>query len=400
MRVSETVLVVALPPYEHAHRAAKIARSYVKRSATAYLALSAAGRSAPRGTAGRCNRGGIAITHVRSRPASDRYGALTPFVNLAFSYLPAMVRLALAVLREPADVVHVNGPYLLPLGLMHKWRYHSILVGNGRTSKERPAQPICQFAPQAVRVSDDADRGAARGPRHHCDGSAPHHSRARLPLPQPRGRAQCARAWDAWRLCPPPSVTADDPVVFATASSIFEGRCFEMLIEACALLTEQNARIKVRVAGYGRPAYVSSLESLVHDLGVGAMIEFTGPVATDHVHTVYAHAHVSSLYEPRFRHNDWLPNKVLECVSFGRPVLATGQPDVVAFSEVHRNRMAGLLVADRHCACDGDHRGQPSQRGHLPSGSGPKMSRLGRCRGQLGARVRARDGFRRARSGS
>ena len=133
---------------------------------------------------------------------------------------------------------------------------------------------------------------------------------------------------------PPPPLSPRDPVIFATASSIFEGRCFEMLIAACALLAAQGAKVKVKVSGYGRPEYLASLQALVVDQGVEDMIDFTGPVPQDAVHAVYAGAHVGlSLYEPEFSHNDSLPNKVLESVSFGRPVLATGQPDVVAFIE-------------------------------------------------------------------
>jgi glycosyltransferase involved in cell wall biosynthesis len=256
-------------------------------------------------------------------------------VNLAFSYLPAIVRLAFAVAREPADVVHVNGPYLLPLGLMHKRRYRSILVAEmderpGSAQHSRSVSLL--FRPFESRMM----RIAARRVDLVITVTDPHRALLERDFEFPRHAVvrNAPELGMRGAFVLPPSVTADDPVVFATASSIFEGRCFEMLIEACALLTEQGAKIKIRVAGYGRPAYVRSLEALVLDLGVAAMIEFTGPVAMDHVHTVYADAHVGlSLYEPRFRHNDSLPNKVLECVSIGRPVLATGQPDVVAFLE-------------------------------------------------------------------
>jgi glycosyltransferase involved in cell wall biosynthesis len=130
----------------------------------------------------------------------------------------------------------------------------------------------------------------------------------------------------------PSPVKPGQPVVFTSVGSIFEGRAFEVLVQACGLLARAGARVQVRVVGHGHPEYLARLRELARAEGADGVLEFTGRVAPDEVAGAYAVAHVGlALYEPSLRHNDSLPNKVLEAVSCGRPVLATGQPDTAAF---------------------------------------------------------------------
>lgn len=327
-------LVVALPPYAHSHRAGKIARSYARSGPTSYLALAAAGRSAPADEPGDLVADGIRVTQVPIRPLSPAATPLTPVRNLLGSYLPALVRMARAAFRTPADVVHVSGTYLLPLGVLHRRRYGSRLVLD---VDERPGSS--QHRGSVARLFRPFELWLLRrlGPHADlvvvvCDN---HRDLVRRSLPDttpttvvrnvPETRVRSAYV-------PPPPVGPGQPVVFTSVGSVFEGRAFEVLVRACGQLAHEGAPVRVRVVGHGHPGYVARLRELARAEGADGVLEFTGRVAPDEVAGAYAVAHVGlALYEPSLRHNDSLPNKVLEAVSCGRPVLATGQPDTAAF---------------------------------------------------------------------
>jgi glycosyltransferase involved in cell wall biosynthesis len=323
-------LVLSLAPYRESHRAGKVARSYAKRLPTTYLALQAAGRSGVPGAAGVFSIDGIRVLHMPAKPAIDTARALTPWVNLVRTYLPALARLARTTLSTPAAVVQANGTALLPLAVLHRWRFGSVVVLDvdekpGSASQPRsvgvlfrPLEPLVlrsltRFVDTVVTVTArhrDLLMRDYRFGRHLVVRNAP----------------EGVRRGD---FVSPARVGQGDPVVFVAVSSIFEGRCFEALIDACGLLQAQGARVEVRVFGYARPAYFAALTDRVPRAGADELIRFRGQIAAWEVAGAYAQCHVGlSLYQPEFDHNDSLPNKVLEAVSCGRPVLATGQRDV------------------------------------------------------------------------
>jgi glycosyltransferase involved in cell wall biosynthesis len=322
--------VLSVAPYAESHRAGKVARSYVRRVPTTFLSLSAAGRSARPDVAGTFTVDGIRVVHVRAAKPVDAAGPLTPWLNVARTYLPAMRRLVREVRATPSAVVHANGTVLLPLAVLHRWRHGSVVVlevdekpGSAALPRSvgvlfRPLEPVVlrllsRQVDTVVTVTErhrDLLRQGYRFRRHVVARNAPETAH--------RGT-----------YVDPPSVGPDDPVVFVAVSSIFEGRCFEALIDACALIRARGARVQVRVHGYARPAYLAVLAGKVARHGVYEQIRFLGRVPLSDVADAYSQGHVAlSLYEPELAHNDSLPNKVLEAVSVGRPVLATGQPEV------------------------------------------------------------------------
>ena len=329
-----TALVVALPPYAHSHRAGKIARSYARSGPTAYLALAAAGRSAPADEPGDLVADGIRVTQVPIRSLARTATPLTPFRNLLGSYLPALVRMARTALRTPAGVVHVSGTYLLPLGVLHRRRYRSRLVldvderpgsSQHRGSVARLVRPFELWLLRRLGPHADLVVVVCENHRDLVRRSLPATTPTTVVRNVPEARVRSAFA-------PPPPLGPGQPVVFTSVGSVFEGRAFEVLVQACGLLARDAAPVRVRVVGHGHPRYVATLQELSRAEGAQGVLEFTGRVAPEEVAGAYAVAHVGlALYEPSLRHNDSLPNKVLEAVSYGRPVLATGQPDTAAF---------------------------------------------------------------------
>ncbi|MDR6864137.1 glycosyltransferase [Phycicoccus sp. 3266] len=331
---TRAVLVLGLPPYAGSHRAGKVARSFAAADMlTTYLGLSAAGRSTPAGEVGRWTSGRVNVVQVRIR-ALRAAGPVVAWRNLACSYLPALGRLAAETIRTPASVVHVNGLSLLPLGLLHRVRYGSRVLldvderpasGQLAGSVNRILRPLelpilrlsAKWVDTIVSVCESHRtvlRGATSRPLHLVIRNVPEAST--------RGTYQ-----------PPASCRGGEvEVVFTCVGSVFEGRGFETLIEACALVQDRMTNIKVVAVGYGRPEYIRYLRELAVKYGAATTFQLRDPVPRGAVHEVYARAHVGlALYDPTLAHNASLPNKVLEAVSIGRPVLSAGQDETAAF---------------------------------------------------------------------
>jgi glycosyltransferase involved in cell wall biosynthesis len=237
-------------------------------------------------------------------------------------------------ISTPASIVHVNGLSLLPLGLLHRVRYGSRVLldvderpasGQLAGSVNRILRPLelpmlrlsAKWLDTIVSVCD-SHRTVLREATSH-----PLHLVIRnVPESSTRG---------AYRP-PTPCRVRDVAVVFTCVGSVFEGRGFETLIEACALVQDRMTNIRVEVVGYGRPEYIRRLRELAVTSGAAAMFQLRDPVPRGAVHEVYARAHVGlAVYDPTLAHNASLPNKVLEAVSIGRPVLSAGQDETATF---------------------------------------------------------------------
>jgi glycosyltransferase involved in cell wall biosynthesis len=119
--------------------------------------------------------------------------------------------------------------------------------------------------------------------------------------------------------------------------SVFEGRGFEMILEALALARSAGGTgIRLEIIGPARPDYLASLKGLADRLDVGDSVDWVSRVESSEVSAAYLSAHVGLvLYESNDPGNDGLSNKILECVSSGRPVLAGNLPENRSFVSQH-----------------------------------------------------------------
>ncbi len=116
------------------------------------------------------------------------------------------------------------------------------------------------------------------------------------------------------------------------------------LIQACALLKEQNRRFQCRIIGYGELR--DELSALIAHLGLENCVSLEGPFTQDQVLEVYgqADAFVLPCLVTDNGDRDGIPNVLLEAMSMGIPVISTG---ISGIGELIRHASNGLLVPER-----------------------------------------------------
>ena len=162
--------------------------------------------------------------------------------------------------------------------------------------------------------------------RHgHC-----RHPRRRRDCPETRiQRGEAGKERAAIRMAGPVRHTApcnegSGPLVLVAIGFVFEGRGYEILLDALAQVSV-TSNVRLRVVGPGRPDYLEALRNRAEDCRSKMWI-VVGTVESADVSRHYLDGHVGLvLYEPGDPGNDGLSNKILECVASGRPVIA-GRP--------------------------------------------------------------------------
>ncbi len=349
-------LVVSMPPYRYATRTRKAAAAYRSRGPVTFLGLQGVGRTGKWDTHGTDTRDGVVVHQVRVRPPSTAATRSSRLTNLVGSYLTAFGRLVHEVWRRDAEVVHATGVPMLPLGLLHKARHGSILVLD---VNERPASVSARgslFAlfryvePVLLRIGARwADVTLVVTPGHAAILTADH------------GFGDVLVVRNApllnWRsdFRPPPAREAGVLRVVAVGT-LFEGRGLEQLIHAVHGARDRGTRVELDVHGMGRPDYAASLADLTASLLLTEQVRFHGHLDSGLVSEAYLAGHVGvALYEPTDAGNDSLSNKILECVSTGRPVLAGDLPENRRF--VMDNKVGRLTpvtaegISDSFVAC-------------------------------------------------
>ncbi|MEL4506381.1 glycosyltransferase [Luteococcus sp. H138] len=316
------VLVIAFDVFAKSTRARKFCRAYeAAGTEVQYLGMSKPGRSGRWGDPGSSLDGATSVFQVPMQSPQGGTGKASQIRNLFFSYLPALTRMAIYTLRHDADVVHVVGAPLSPLGLIHKVRHRSRLVLD---IQERPG---------AIATPGSLSSLFAKVERSVL--------------------AQGARASDAASVVTPPDVAVlkqigfknvnlvrnaplrswrspyRDPkhprteTTFACIGTIFEGRAFESLIDAVGKVGPK-ASIQLHISGTGSDSYMQALKKRAEECGASPYIEWRGWVSAGDVCDRYLDADVGLvLYDTTISGNDGLSNKLLECVAAGRPALCT-----------------------------------------------------------------------------
>ncbi len=315
------VVVVSLLPYKFATRSRKAVRQYdVACGSALFVSLQGAGRAGHRDEAGRTRDGNIDIHQVVTRKPKSGTSARDQVVNLLTCYLPAYLRLFAVVLRTPSKVIHVQGVHLIPIAVLHRIVHRSRPIVD---INERPASVATKGS--LFSSLRRVERPLLRMVR----------SDAYIVLCVTPGHADILRdefgvaAAMVVRNAPMQGWAGDygapvvaDPFRFVTVGSIFEGRAFEMLIDAMALIPE-GLHVSLDIIGEGSAEYVDGLRKYIRTRDVVDRVQVLPGIPTSAVADAYRSGHVGlALYEAYSEGNDSLSNKILECVASQRPVLA------------------------------------------------------------------------------
>lgn len=333
----QRVLILSLAPYRFATRTRKAAVAYQAIADVEFLGLQGVGRTGKRDIAGKSHVDGIRVNHVRVRPVSAEPGLRHQVTNVMTSYAPAFARLALEAIRTPADVVHVTGAPLALLGWLHRRRHRSVLLLD---INERPASVAStgslfsvfrRIEPIILRAAASrADITTVVTPGH-ADILEQEFSFSRVLVV----RNAPLSSWRA-EFRPSPDVGSAG-IKVVTVGTIFEGRAFELLIEAVAASRKVGIEVQLWIYGTGRQGYLDQLSLLVARLDIPDLVTFLGPLDSSEVSAAYLSGQIGlALYEQDDAGNDSLSNKILECVSSGRPVLAGDLPENRRFLSDHQ----------------------------------------------------------------
>lgn len=329
---TDRALVVTLDAFRFSTRARKSALEYARQHPVIFLGLSAAGRTGRWDVPGLWQEDGVTIRQLPVCQPAAGISRMSKVRNALVSYVPAYLHLLLVILQTPARVVHVTGIPLGWLGLVHKIRFSSRFVYDVTERPGMIASPgslatvFRHIEPLIIRsCSRWVDVAVVVTP-------------ADAPLLRSAGcrrvvlvRNAPNRAWRApYR--DPVDLSDTHPLSLSLIGSIFEGRGYERVIQALGRARQQGAHVSLRIIGPSRHEYLRQLRAIASSEGVDDAIEWRESVGSDQVSGEYLRGHVGLvLYDAADPGNDGLPNKLMECVATGRPVLATDLPQTRDF---------------------------------------------------------------------
>ena len=332
-RGATKVVVITLGAFKFSTRGKKAAIGLRQAGAdVTFLGLSRAGRTGRWDVAGVSEVDGVTVKQVAMRTPRTEPTRKNQLLNVVQSYIPAFGRMAWDIYRSKYDSAVVVGSPLIPLGLLFK------ATGGQRLSldvTERPGQVSARGSvfqlfsvlerPLLKLAAKKVDLASAVVPPDVEYLQSIGFNSVNLVRNAPLA------SWRAENL-PIPS----GPVRFCLVGSLFEGRGIEKLISAvCSVSSEYE--FEVQLYGNGRKEYLDKLKATSAKLDTFGRIKWMGSVASSEVSGVYLESHVGLvLYDSNDPGNDGLSNKLMECVSSGRPVLAGDLPQNRRFVEANR----------------------------------------------------------------
>lgn len=370
-------LVISLAPFRFGTRARKAALAFrvAEAAQVSYVAPARIGRTGQWDKPGTWEVDGVRVCQVECAEPLTEPTFRTQIRNLFRSYAPALFRIMIRVVRTRADLIYVNGPTLIAAGLLHKLVYRSTMVLD---IPERPG--VLSAKGSLASIVGRADKlilrlvapfAALTTVVTYADVTSVQnlgHRNVKLVRNVP------LKNWAVdYRDPPSAAKNSESPFEVLVMGSIFEGRGYEMLIEAIAMVSKRFP-VRLTICGPARDSYRSRLTSLAAQLGVESMVLFVPPVASESVSAAYRAADVGMvLYESNDLGNDGLSNKLFECVTSGRPVIASDLPEnrrfiesagvgwlaetsvggiARALSQAHAS--ASLVQLSRHCRAIGE----------------------------------------------
>jgi len=140
-----------------------------------------------------------------------------------------------------------------------------------------------------------------------------------------------------------PNGRRDDPPLILAVGRLIEKKGFADLIHACALLRDRGCRFRCQIVGKG--ALAAELRSRIGELGLGSLVELTGPIPRERLLELYPRASVvvAPCVVGSDGNRDGLPTVLIEALALGIPVVATG---VTGIPELVEDGRTGLLVPE------------------------------------------------------
>lgn len=320
-------LVLSLQPFRFATRPRKAAQYLVAESEVLFLSPSAIGRAGQWDRAGRRIDGsGVRILQVAAKKAHSQPTVLNMIKNITGIYFPLGLRILRQVVETPADAIFSTSLTLAPLAVAHSWRFKSKLVID---VSERPGRGTIRGSSTSVFAKADSailkylkkkdvlfTTVTVDGTNYLRDEWGMKKVQLVRNVPQEKWRARYY----------PPKV--GNSLSLVTIGSIFESRGFEILIDAMTRCKEHDVPVTLSIFGRGRDDYIDSLRKRINERGVDDIVTIHGALEREQVSETYLKYDVGIVaYEPTNASNDSLSNKLMECVSTGRPVIAADLPE-------------------------------------------------------------------------
>lgn len=329
-RSPKRVLVLSLQPFRFATRPRKAAQTLAGKCDVLFLSPSAIGRAGQWDVPGHRVEHGVKVLQLPADTPKTAPNSFTALYNIAKVYGVVGVRLARQVLNTPADAVFSTSLALAPFAMLHRRKFNSRIVVD---VSEHPSEATVRGSLASWFARSDSAI-LHRLQRTHTVLTTVTYGIADK-LKDDYGfndvrlvRNVPAASWRAAYLPPPGEKTLS----LVNIGSIFETRGFELLIETMAECKRRGIPVRLTLYGNGRAEYLQSLHELVGEHDVADRVTFAGSLARDEVSATYLkHDAGLVIYEPTGTANDGLSNKLMECVSTGRPVIAGNLPENTRF---------------------------------------------------------------------
>lgn len=141
--------------------------------------------------------------------------------------------------------------------------------------------------------------------------------------------------------------TAAQPPVVLAVGRLVEKKGFDVLLDACALLTSAGRELRCRIVGTG--LLEDDLRAQVRKLGLGDVVQLTGALPQPDVRQEMRAATVlaAPCVPAADGNQDGLPTVLLEAMALGTPCVST---DVAGIDEAVVHDRTGLVVPQRDAA--------------------------------------------------
>lgn len=145
----------------------------------------------------------------------------------------------------------------------------------------------------------------------------------------------------------PYSAPDDRPPLIVGVGRLVEKKGFDVLIEACALLSARGTGFRCRIVGGGERE--EQLRELITARDLTDRVELVGPRTQDEVQRIVRSGAVlaAPCVVGRDGNRDGLPTVLLEAMAIGTPCVST---PVTGIPELVRHEKTGLLVPERDAA--------------------------------------------------
>ncbi|MDH5739876.1 MAG: glycosyltransferase family 4 protein [Nitrospira sp.] len=138
-----------------------------------------------------------------------------------------------------------------------------------------------------------------------------------------------------------PSVVRDG-VTCVMAGTLSPSRGLPVIFRALALLKQRGLTVRLSLAGSGTDDYLQSLWDEAESLGVRQQVEYHGTLSKEEALLFQKKGDIGLVtYQPLLYCVNSLPNKLLECMSLGVPVVYSNFPN---YREVAETAGAGIMV--------------------------------------------------------